>query len=84
MTSSGESIEENVKFYPNPTTSVLNIEAKDLCHIAVFNTIGQCLIEHDASGNTTNIDLSHFENGMYVIRLTLQNSILVKQVHLMR
>ena len=84
VTSTADNMEEHMKVFPNPIASVLHVEAQDLLRIAVSNSMGQCLMEQDVIGNNTDIDLSHFENGMYLLHITTQNGVAVRQIHLMR
>lgn len=59
----------NVKIYPNPTRSTLNIEAEeDISLIEVYNSIGQKIITRTNSSNQLFIDLSNVNSGVYFIK----------------
>jgi len=69
----------NVSMYPNPTTNgvtvsvdTINIGAK----INVYNLNGQLIITTTASSNDTYIDLSNQINGLYIINLVKDETIL--------
>ncbi|MDR1762082.1 MAG: T9SS type A sorting domain-containing protein [Bacteroidales bacterium] len=68
-----EMTKENPVFYPNPTRGIVYVETRSedlLQTISVFSANGQMMQQHNnlnaASGE---IDLSEFNDGMYIIRL---------------
>lgn len=67
------SITENninaVKVYPNPVQGVLNIEAENVNNVKIYNTTGILILDTDA----TSIDMSNYDNGLYIIQLTFDN-----------
>jgi hypothetical protein len=75
----GES-NESVAVYPNPTTGELNISALGINHITVLNTLGQVVYDSHADGNTTTLDMSHYQAGIYMVRVTTENGDSVKLV----
>ena len=75
----GES-NESIAVYPNPTTGNLNISALGINHITVLNTLGQVVYDSDADGNTTTLDMSHYQAGVYMIRVTTENGESVKLI----
>lgn len=66
-------LEQSLKLYPNPTSSVLNVEASDLKSVAVYNSLGQCILTKVVEGNGTQITIDGMESGIYFIRITAQN-----------
>ena len=75
----GES-NESIAVYPNPTTGNLNISALGINHITVLNTLGQVVYDSHADGNTTTLDLSQYQAGIYMVRVTTDNGESVKLV----
>jgi len=63
----------NFKIYPNPTSGLVNIESSNLGEtlIEVYNSLGERLYSNNV--NQTTLDLSHFENGMYFIKSSINN-----------
>ena len=57
--------------YPNPTDGKLYIESmdKDIQKIRVSNTVGKTLLEFTDIAQNLVIDLSHFDNGIYIINI---------------
>ena len=71
---------ESIAVYPNPTTGNLNISALDINHITVLNTLGQVVYDSNADGNTATLDMSHYQAGVYMIRVTTKNGESVKLI----
>lgn len=61
---------QNVKLYPNPTTSILNIEISEgsFDEIMIFSTAGQLVKTIKPSDDNLAIDVSEFASGMYFVR----------------
>ncbi len=70
----------DIQVYPNPTNGMLNIEGQGMMHISVSNLLGQKLMEAETEGNTT-LDLSRYESGMYLVRITTGNGVFVQKVN---
>jgi len=67
-----------VTLYPNPTSSVLNVDIENDNVIAnykiqIFNTLGQLKYESLLNTNHISIDLSPFSKGVYIVRIADQN-----------
>jgi len=68
-----ESTDLNVAVYPNPTKGFINITNLNNASVQVYNVIGTLVkTENNLKGNAT-IDLSQFEEGMYIIKVTEGN-----------
>ena len=71
---------ESVAVYPNPTTDNVNIMALGITHITVMNTLGQVVYDSNANGNATTLDMSPYEAGIYMVRVTTESGESVKLV----
>ena len=71
---------ESVAVYPNPTTGNVNIMALGITHITVMNTLGQVVYDSNANGNATTLDMSPYEAGIYMVRVTTESGESVKLV----
>lgn len=62
----------SLKVYPNPTEGLLNIQSDytntDLS-IEIFNLLGAKVLETKMSGTNESIDLSHLNNGLYLMKV---------------
>ena len=56
--------------HPNPTTGTVRIEAEDVKEIQVFNQLGQCL---KTAQNTNEVCLEGLPQGLYLLRVTLED-----------
>ena len=66
--------------YPNPTSSIVHVEAENLRQISVFNELGQQVYESPAEGNEFELDLADQEPGIYFIRIETASGITTKRV----
>lgn len=60
-----------VKLFPNPVTNNLTIEQKEKTTITaeIYSVMGQKLYSYDLKEQVTTIDVSNFENGIYLVLL---------------
>tara|TARA_Y100001954_G_C15664506_1_gene529428 strand:- start:85 stop:780 length:696 start_codon:yes stop_codon:yes gene_type:complete len=54
-----------ISIYPNPTSSILNINFDGELNISIYNMLGQQMLET----NNKRIDISGFEKGTYILNL---------------
>jgi hypothetical protein len=69
-----------IKIYPNPTKGLLQVELAGIfdnkaANITVLTLNGQIIMQTQASGQTTNIDLSAQAAGVYLLRLTIGSKV---------
>lgn len=58
------------KVYPNPVNNTLYVELAAInSKVAIYNSVGQKLIEKTATGNRVQFDVSALRKGMYFIKL---------------
>jgi hypothetical protein len=73
-----------VAVYPNPTQNVVNVVAPGINHITLLNILGQVLYDTEAEGNSHVLDLSQYESGMYLVRVSTESGVVVKQINVVR
>lgn len=61
----------NFSIYPNPTSSIINVSAKDVQveSVAVYDVTGRRLIQKVVSNNQITISVEKFTQGVYQLRL---------------
>ena len=65
-----------VKLYPNPTSNVLNIESVGtIQNIAIFNVLGQEVMNKTANESLLSIDVSGLNAGVYVIKTVIDGTV---------
>ncbi|MGK0253732.1 MAG: hypothetical protein ACI9OE_001209 [Mariniflexile sp.] len=66
-------LEQDVVLYPNPVSNVLHIKNKQVNLVEIYDTKFTKLY----SGFNRNIDMSHFSNGVYIVKINLNNDVRV-------
>lgn len=72
----------DVKIYPNPAQTVINIEHKDSDvwdKILLYNASGQIVMAL-AGTNSTQLDISHLPDGMYFIQFTKKGHFTTRKI----
>ena len=63
----------SVLLYPNPVATTLNIEIQNVfgnfAALKVYNSLGQLKYEEEAPGESNSIDVSTWEQGVYILRV---------------
>lgn len=75
-----------VAIYPNPTQNELTINADlNIESVQIYNTLGQ-LVLNQININTLNtqINTSSLENGVYIIAIQTENSVMTQQIQVLR
>lgn len=59
----------NIKMYPNPTSSVFTIEAKNTVEsVSLFNVLGQEVLTKYPNSNSVTLDIANLQTGVYVVK----------------
>ena len=75
-----ESQSNNLHIYPNPTTGDLFISSNiKINNISVYNIIGKEVIS-DAKTNNNILDISQLSNGVYFIKMSMNNATVTKKI----
>ena len=70
------SIDENTVaavVYPNPVSERLHVSAEGLTNVSVFSILGQRLLDVNLDSDECVLDVSVFENGVYMLKVSTQN-----------
>lgn len=81
ITHLNEEISSNLKLYPNPATTTLQIELSNndkIQNISLLNSIGQKVLQTTYTGNT--IDVSHLPKGVYWVRIQTEKGSTTKKL----
>jgi len=76
-TAVNELTEELISYYPNPTEGVLHIKSDKEFELEIYSTSGQLLIK---SKDIKIIDLSNLNNGLYILKLKIDNKTLTDKI----
>jgi len=71
----------SVKMYPNPVSDVFNVSAdKTIENISFYNMLGQKVLSMNSSRTTETIDLSSFQSGVYIARVTVDGKVSTSRI----
>lgn len=71
--------QESLKVYPNPANDYLIVEGEIMTSVEVYNAIGQRLLTKAVNGNSTRINLSEFNNGIYFLRVNNNGEVVTRK-----
>ena len=74
----------NVQLYPNPTNGNVTLTNVEDATITVYSLIGEVLLVVNSSTNDTNIDMSLFENGTYIVKIENDKGVATKKLNLLK
>ena len=80
MTTIDENGVKGMMVYPNPTDGNLNITAENMRRITIVNALGQMVYDREANSDETIINMSQFDAGIYLVRITTENGVAVKRI----
>ena len=66
--------------FPNPTNSNVTIQAPGMNHITVVNALGQVVYDLDLKADEYILNMSQFNAGMYMVRISTEYGVAVKRV----
>jgi len=75
--------EQYLQIYPNPCQSTINISTPyyvDEGMVSISNNYGQILYSKKLNGRINNIDVSDFPPGIYILKYSYQDKVLMKKV----
>ena len=75
-----EENEQGVKVYPNPAKNLVTIEAEGMTEVAVYNALGQCVLQKEVSGDQATIDLQNVSEGLYLLRAKTRGGVSSKHI----
>lgn len=74
---------KKLKFYPNPSNGIINIDVQEEMKLTIFNATGQKVYNTVISNSNKTLDLSHLKSGLYFMEAS-SNSALMRQKFLMK
>ena len=77
----GFNSELNISIFPNPTASIIFVEADfNIQSITVFDISGRKLLDRKTEANLTSLDLSAFDNGIYFMLIKTDEGQVTKKI----
>ena len=76
-----EYLPPNFTIVPNPATNQVTISsATPFQSVEIINFLGQTVVSQSSVGNTTSINVSNLNNGIYFVRVGFENGSCVKKL----
>jgi len=79
-----ETMNNAVSVYPNPNGGNFNVslsaEISGDMTVNIYNTLGELVKTITVDSNTTNVDMSEFASGVYVVKVIAENQIATKKI----
>ena len=70
-----------IKVYPNPTTSVVHVEAEGMSRVELYDNEGRRLAHYATpDGLHTTIDLEHYPSGIYYLRVHTSETVSIQKI----
>jgi len=76
----GETSEEVLSVFPNPSSDFINISCKSMKSLEIISIEGRIVMNTSVSGDNINLDVSDLPSGMYIIRITTKQGCLTKEI----
>lgn len=73
-------IDDFVSIYPNPTSSILNVEADNILSVTILDMSGKIIYFANENCSATSIDLSGFANAEYMVKVETENGSSLKRI----
>lgn len=72
----GDNVIEGFTYYPNPAKNTINLNAIDtIDSISFFNILGQKVLEQNVGATNSQIDISAFSTGTYVMKVSVNGEL---------
>ena len=77
-------LEGEVNVYPNPATTVINIDNAEGAQISVFDLSGRMVSSVNSASAYQTIDASNLAEGMYIVRIANGDNVITKKINVVR
>ncbi|MDP1725933.1 MAG: SBBP repeat-containing protein [Bacteroidota bacterium] len=72
----------NINIYPNPNSGIINIDINGIrnnIYVQILNSTGQIVLEENLNSITSALNIQHLTDGLYLIKIISDNSIIATQ-----
>jgi hypothetical protein len=75
-------LDDGIKLYPNPARDILTIDYSgiDPISIEIFSSLGQKIFTQNKIDYQGHIQVSHYEKGLYLVKITDGKNVLTKKI----
>jgi len=64
---------DDIKIYPNPAKTNVNIKAANITEVSIINSIGRAMKTIQISANELTLDIADFPKGIYILKINTQD-----------
>ena len=73
-----------VQVYPNPTHGIISIENAENSQVSVYDILGKLVLTYENKTSLGTIDLSNYDEGIYVITIIKDSATISRRINLIR
>ncbi len=67
---------QGFSYYPNPASGIVNLKSVDNIEtVSIFNILGQKVMDQNVEATTSQLDLSQFNTGTYIMKVSVKGQI---------
>jgi hypothetical protein len=71
---------ENIRLYPNPASTILNISNAENADIEIYNLLGQLIVTKNNLDRDDQIEVAGLKTGTYLVKISKDNAIKVEKL----
>ena len=71
---------QTVNLFPNPADQSISIEAEGMTHVTVYNMLGQFIFDAEIEGNVVKINVSGWNEGIYMVKIQSAQGQLLRRI----
>jgi hypothetical protein len=79
-TSTNDLNNAQVSIFPNPSSSIFNIEANNIETYKVMNVAGQVISDVVVNNNNAKIDVSSYDAGVYIVQVKTHEGLITRKI----
>ncbi len=72
------------KVYPNPVSNNLNVVAENMKRITIINALGQVVYDRNVNSDNEIINMSSYDSGIYMLRITTENGVTTNRISVIK
>ena len=70
--------------FPNPTLGRVTLQAEGMTHVMVIDALGRVVMDAPIEGDEASLDLSSYQDGLYLVRVETTDAVMMRRLTLAR